>query len=119
MTKNSVSFFFREEVKEGTQNEINAKKSKMRLYGFDYREARFLDPKILVEHFFRLGLGVDSAFIASHTFDVQWIIKSSVAESYLLLTFPSKAKRKEVKEKWRTMDKGYRPHGRPIVYTIM
>ena len=102
-------------MKKDVQSGSNAKKGKMRLYGFDYQKEGFLDPKILVEDFFRSGLGVDSAFIASHTFEAQWIC--NVAESYLLLTFPSKAKRKAVEDKWRKIS--HQSHGQPIAHTII
>ena len=86
----------------------------MRLYGFDYQKARSLDPKIAVENFLRFCLRVDSAFIAPHAFEVQWVIKSSVAKSYFPLTFPSNRKGKAVEERRRKIDISYRPHGRPI-----
>ena len=103
-------------VPVGMQDEEHARRCRMRLYGFHYERSRAIafGPGILVHNFFRFGLSLDDNFISSHSPEVQWVVANNVAKSYILLTFPSARKCKEVRERRKTADINYRPHSRPI-----
>ena len=89
----------------------------MRLYGLDYKRSRAkLDPKELVENFFRDGMHLDDNFIRSHTPEkVEWVTGSSIVRPYILLTFHSVRGKKVVQRRRANIDFNYRPHGKEIL----